>query len=480
MRDIAGGSNIDSLMSSGRVWDTTGTNWLTRKLFGEHLVDGRFDGYRLYADFYPDFQLGKDLNDNRWTNLDTRAIAIRGTISDNFSFSTEFYENQGKFPIYLDSYIRKNQIIPGQGYIKYYDPQTFDFAYASAIISYRPSKYLGITAGHGKNFLGDGYRSLMLSDVAFNYPYLKLTADIWRIKYMVMWAELQYIGSAKRLDRLPWDKKGSVFQYLDLAVTDRLSLGFFESFIWKEQDSTFYRGFDVNYLDPIIFLHPVGYSMGSPDNALVGLNWRYTLSEGSALYGQIMLDEFVVSHLIKNDGWWANKYGFQLGVKSLEPLKIRGLFAQAELNLVSPYTYAHMDPIKNHGHYQQSLEDPLGANFYEWIAIGEYTTGRYEFRVQGEYALYGVDSTAKSNVGQDIYKSYTTHTKELGNFIGQGIHTQLWYGQFQAAYVLNPVNNLRFEVSAVYRMLTSSIQSSRTLLVSVGLRGSFRNFYYDF
>ena len=477
---IAGGNNLDSLLSVGRVWDTTETNWLARRIFGEHLATAAEDGYRLYADFYPDFQLGQDFSDQRTTYLNTRGVAVGGSISEAFSFRTEFYENQAKFPTYIEALVRRDSIIPGQGYYKYYAPQAVDYGYASAVISWRPSRYLGIQAGHGKNFLGDGYRSLLLSDVAFNYPYFKLTADIWKIKYMCMWTEFQHITSPIRFDEEPWHKKGGVFHYLDLQITDRLSVGLFESMIWRQQDSALNRGFDLNYLNPIIFLHPVGYSLGSPDNYIVGVNWRYILVDGTALYGQGILDEFVIGELVKNRGWWGDKYGIQLGVKSAEPFNVPGLYAQAELNLVSPYTYAHMDPEKNHAHYRQSLEHPLGANFYEWIGIGQYAVGRCEFRLQCNYALYGVDSSATDNVGKVIYKSYLTRDHEYGNFIGQGIHTKLWYAQAQASYVLNPVNNLRLEASCTYRSTSSSIESTRSLLLSVGIRGSFRNLYYDF
>ncbi|MCX6138060.1 MAG: hypothetical protein NTV54_11255 [Ignavibacteriales bacterium] len=478
LRDLTVGNNVDSVLATGRVWDTTNTGSLSRKLFAEHLVDIVADDYRLYIDFYPDFQIGRDVEAERTTSVNTRAFGVGGSAGNAFSFRADFYDNQVKFPEYVDAIVRRDSIIPGQGYYKYSGTQTFDFAYASAVISYRPSRYLGVQVGQGKNFLGDGYRSLMLSDAAFNYPYLKLTADLWKIKYICMWTEFQHITSAAEPDA--WHKKSGVFHYLDVNITKRLSVGLFESMIWREQDSTGRRGIELNYLNPIIFLHPTGYSIGSPDNYLIGMNWRYIIADGTALYGQAMLDEFVIGELVKNRGWWGNKYGIQFGVKSAEPLNVRGLFAQAELNLVSPYTYAHLDPEKNHAHYRQSLEHPLGANFYEWLAIGQYSTGRYEFRLQCNYALYGNDSSATDNVGKDVYKSYVTRDHEYGNFIGQGIHTRLLYAQVQTSYLLNPMNNLRLEASCSYRSATSTIESSESLHVSFGIRGSFRNLYYDF
>jgi hypothetical protein len=479
LRDLAGGNTIDSILGIGRVVDTSEGSWLHRKIFSEHLLEVSTDDYRLYADFLPDFQIGRDMKDSRNTNLNTRGFAVGGSVSTNFSFTSEFYENQAKFPKYIDAFVRKYDVVPGQGAQKYYDPETFDFAYSSAVISYRPSKYLGVQGGQGKNFIGDGYRSLLLSDAAFNYPYLKLTADIWKMKYMCMWAEFQDIRNTSGSDIFPMDKKSGVFHYLDIHLTDRLSLGLFEGIIWLPEDSSHYRGFEWNYLNPIIFLRPVEYSIGSPDNVLMGLNLRYLVSSKTALYGQVLIDEMTVGEYIKNTGYWANKYGIQAGVKSFEPVNITGLFVQTEVNLASPYTYSHREPLKNYGHYNQSLAHPLGANFYESVTIAEYHAARFDLRGQVTVARYGDDSSAVS-YGKDIYKSYDLRAGDYGQYIGQGVKTNLLYADVRVAYVLNPITNLRFELGAAYRRLTSSVDSQESFTVTFGLRSSFRNLYYDF
>jgi hypothetical protein len=480
LRDLAESKTIDSVVSVGRVVDTTGGNWLYRKIFSEHLFEIVSDDYRLYADFLPDFVMGRDVAGSRNTVLNTRGFAFGGSITKNFSFTSEFYENQAKFPEYIDAFVRKFSVIPGQGYQKYYDPESFDFAYSSAVLSYRPSQFLGVQGGQGKNFIGDGYRSMLLSDAAFNYPFLKLTGDVWKLKYMCLWAEFQDItvnhGGG---DRFTWDKKSGVFHYLDMHVTNRLSLGFFEGIIWLPQDSTFKRGFEWNYLNPLIFMRPMEFSLNSPDNVVMGLNWRYLVSDRTALYGQVMIDEMTIGEYISNKGYWANKYGVQMGVKAFDPEGVAGLFLQTEVNLASPYTYSHREPLKNYGHYNQSLAHPLGANFYEWVSIAQYGFDRFDLRAQVNVAKYGDDSVGV-NYGKDIYKNYSTRVSDYGTFIGQGVKTNLLYADVRVAYVLNPLTNLRFELGAAFRRLSSPSTIQESMTVTFGLRSSFRNLYYDF
>ena len=204
------------------------------------------------------------------------------------------------------------------------------------------------------------------------------------------------------------------------------------------------------------------------------------MSNNAILYGQVLIDELTVGEYVANNGYWGNKYAVQVGAKSFDAFEIHHLFLQTELNVASPYTYSHLNPLKNYSHYNQSLTHPLGANFYEGIGIAEYSSGRFEYRLQANYALFGADSSQTSSVGKDIFRSYDLRVHDYGNYIGQGIRTTLLYLDARLSYVLNPLNNLRFEAVCSYRSLASTIESSRSLLFSVGLRGSFRNIYYDF
>ncbi len=465
--------------------DTTKRSWIYRKLFNEHLLEFRHEDYNVFIDFLPDFQIGKTHEGSRTTWLNTRGAIIQANIGRKFYFESSFFENQGKFPLYLDEYIRRNQIVPGQGGIKdYANNKAFDYNYASALLSYTPNKYLNITAGYGQNFIGDGYRSLILSDIQFSYPYLKLTGTLGSVQYTAMWAQFMDKHSkdfAQAYSDLGYYKKWGVFHFLDWNVSKRLTIGLFDAVIWPDADSSGRkRGFDWSYMNPIIFLRSAEFSEGSSDNALVGMNAKFKLLPKTTIYGQVVLDEFKLKEFFGGKGWWANKQSAQIGFRSFDLFRVNKLDLQGEFNIVRPYTYSYKSTLINYEHYNQSLAHPLGANFWEVLGIATYQLKRWYARGELMYSKYGDDPDSKTNYGHDISKPYTNRVNDYGNWIGQGIKTNLLYAQGTIAYVLNPKYNLRLETSLALRQLKNDLQKSNDLIFSIGLRSTFRQFYYDF
>ena len=62
-------------------------------------------------------------------------------------------ENQAIFPNYVDSYISKNKIVPGQGYARDFKKSGYDYAIASGYFSLDFSKIFTMQFGHGKHFI---------------------------------------------------------------------------------------------------------------------------------------------------------------------------------------------------------------------------------------------------------------------------------------------------------------------------------------
>lgn len=465
---------FDSVTSLSYKPNSSG--WLIRKLFNEHLVQVSKNDYQLYLDFLPDFQIGRDISNHQTTWLNTRGIQFGGRIGKMVSFHTNYYEVQGKFPNYLTNFINKNRIVPGQGYIKPFKINAFDYPNADGYISFTPDKHFTFQLGHGKNFIGDGYRSLLLSDNAFNYPFFKFVTTFGNIRLTNMWAQFTDFHNSPFTDTSAFPKKNGVFQYLDWSVSKRFTIGLFENIMWQP------RGFDLNYLNPIIVLRPIEFSEGSPDKVLIGINTSYKLANSYLLYGQLAVNEFRVNEIFKNNGYWANKYGTQLGVRAFDLFKINGLNTLIEYNSARPFMYSANQPIKNYAHYNQPLAHPLGSNFKEYIGIVNYNYKRLDLRAQFNYSIYGIDNPndPNSNVGNDIYKPYTTRSGNYGYFIGNGIKTNLYYTDIRVAYILNPKINLRLELGFVNRIETNSISHNNTNYITFGLRSSFRNFYYDF
>lgn len=476
--DLSDTSDRDSLFQSlfpaAKEWQSK--NWLYRKLFTEHLIEVKNADYSFYADFLPDLQIGKQGNKNLWLN--TRGVQVGGKIGKKFAFYSYFFENQGSFAQYYTFYSFNNKVVPGQGRTRPFGNDglygALDYNYSGGSISYTPSKYVNFQMGYDKNFIGDGYRSLLLSDNAFNYPFFKITATLGRVRYMAMWAQfIDFSDHEFGPVDTPLPKKYGVFHYLSWNATDRLSLGLFENVMWAN------RGFEAGYLNPIIFLRPVEFANGSPDKALLGLNASYKIADRYVAYGQFMLNEFRAKDVFSGKGHWANKQGGQLGIKGFDIFNVNNLYAQVEMNRVRPYSYSANDHFKNYGHYNQPLAHPFGANFQEWLGIVNYRYKRFDARLQLTSATYGLDPEGM-NYGKDIYKSYETRPSDEGLFIGNGIKTKLLYTNATLAYVLNPKNNLRLEIGYTYRKESNSQINDKQQMINIGLRSSFRNLYSDF
>ncbi len=448
-------------------WQTK--NWFFRKLFTEHLLELKKDDYELYLDFLPDMWVGKQGDRTIWNN--TRELAVGGRIGEKFSFNANVSENQGKYPLYVDAYIRANNVIPGRGNTKIYKEDGFDFSDASANLSYTPTEYLNIQAGYGKNFIGNGYRSLLLSDFAYNYPYLKLNGTLGPLSYSVMWAQFQDLEGKLEGD-VAYNKKYGVFHYLDWNVNDRLSLGLFENIIWEPRT-------EWSYFIPLLFLRPAEMKNGSPDKVLIGLNGSYKISDGFVAYGQGAINEFTFKEVFAGDGYWANKLGGQIGLRAFDLFEVANLNATAEFNTVRPYTYSARRRLMAYGHYNEPLAHPYGANFREFVGLLNYRYKRWTFSGHGNFAQYGLDVNGE-NYGKNIFLDYTTRKDDYGVKIGHGLKTDFLYMNATFGFLRNPKNNLRLEMGATLRRESNSEFTNRNRFITFGLRSSFKNIYWDF
>jgi hypothetical protein len=457
-------------------------SWLRRKVTEEHLLQINTPEYTVYADFLPDFQIGREFDESKTTWKNTRGFQVGGTIGKKFSFYTNGFENQGVFANYITEFIDSNQVVPSEMSGKF-TGKTKDWAYVSALLSFTPSKYINIALGYDKNFIGDGYRSMLLSDVAANYSFLRLRASLGNVQYQTIFAYMLDPGAPKLTsDRRLGDRgKWNAIQYLDWNVNNRLSLGFFQAVTWADAEPEGKRGFDFNYVHPFVFLRPIeGSNVKSPDKLRIGLNTKYELLEKTTIYGQFMFDEFTAKEIFAGNGYWANKWAAQIGVRGSDLFKVESLNYLAEFNTARPYTYAHYQRISGYSGMNQPLAHPLGANFREFLGILNYSYKRFDFQGQGTYARYGLDRD-NLNYGKSVFLDNYTHPNDYGNFIGQGVKTNLYFAELKTSYLLNPKYNLRLEVGGVYRRESSDgLASKNTQLITFGLRSTFRNLYQDF
>ena len=485
----------DSVIESN--YQSTYKKWYLRKTFSEHFIVLEGDDYKVIASPIINLSKGKELIDSKSTFTNSRGYLIEGDLGKKISFATSFVENQAIFPNYLDESIRKNNVVPGQGYARDFKKTGFDYAMSSGYVTYRPNNMFAVQFGHGKNFIGDGYRSLLLSDNTFNYPYLKIQTTFWKVQYTNLYAELMDINyfathGLPNWDQMGYPKKYMSAHYLSLNATKKLNISLYEAVIWRMNHAPGSSGFDVNYLNPIAMLRPIEFSVNSPDNVLVGVNTKYTF-ESSYMYGQLVLDEFSINDLRANDGFWANKIGYQLGYKIFDPFNIDRLTLQTEYNYVRPYTYAHHNPQQNYAHYNQPLAHPLGANFSELLFMANYKWKRFEIDAKIMFAKYGGDFKGDTvSYGSNVYFSTGNYAQEAG-LVGMGSGRPSDYGiemyqgnlttidckSLNVSYIINPYTNLKINLGLTLRNSHNDDEDVKSQFINFGIMSDLFNHYYD-
>ncbi len=336
-------------------------------------------------------------------------------------------------------------------------------------ITYNPNRFLSFQLGKDRHFWGDGYRSLYISDNSPSFPYFSTSVNIWKFKYTNMVAVMNDYAVGKY--SMPFQKY-SAMHILSWNASNRLNFNVFEAVVWARKDSSNSRALDINYLNPFIFYRPVEYTLGSPDNVLIGTGMHYRALKSTYIYGQLMLDEFLMKEIAKNRGWWANKHALQFGMKIFDLFNFSDLYLQLEYNHARPFTYSHSRPSINYGYLLQPLAHPAGANFREGLGIIRYAKGWWTASSYVSYLKYGAEPSGKT-VGSDIYISNNERIKynnaDFGHFIGQGILAQQFTQQFTISRMLQPSWGLAAECS-FRNVSTYSTTKSQQVYIMFGLK----------
>ena len=468
--------------------------WFGRKLWNENFFQIQGEDYWIAMNPLVDLRVGKSTpSDLSYTYQNTRGVQVQAGLGDKLVLTTTIYESQGQFADFYNQYARSIRpsggnpgIIPGIGIAKEFKENGFDFPSADANITYSPSKMINLQLGYGRNFIGDGYRSLLLGDAASPYPYFKINTTFWKIKYTNTYMWLKDVRDDVTADRT-YATKFMANHYLSWNVSNRLNLGFFESVIWTNSNN---RGFDANFVNPIIFYRTVEFNSSSRSgNAVLGLTAKYKFNNQINFYGQFLLDEFSLADIKKQKQSWKNKYGYQLGLKYFNAFNIPNLLLQVEYNHLRPYVYSHLDPITNYGHNNQSMGHPWGGNAREFIAIARYHKGRLFADAKLTYGIRGLDfdnDTDGFNYGGNIYKGYEDNRPfDTGVKIGQGNKTSIVIADLQAGYLVNPATNLKVFANYMYRSFnpeteTDLVKKNNMSWFSIGVRSDIFNWYFDY
>lgn len=417
--------------------------------------------FHITANPFLRLELGYDNGPGRRVFYNKRGVILTADIGKQFSIFTSFSENQAQFPEYLDPQIRTTRVIPQEGKARNFGAQSFDFSNIWAYFNYTPNEYFSLEAGNGKHFIGDGYRSLFLSDNAYVYPYVKATASFWRFRYQLIYAELQNDIRDRTDFALGVTRKFANFNYLSAEFTPWLQVGLFEGILWQRTGPGGNNEFDPNFLNPVIGIR--GLQKNLDANTLYGLNWKITLPRYVALYGQWMIDRF------PNKGFQHinNRMGMQAGIKYFDVGGVENLNMRLEYNRVRPYAYTARDSAMHYSQYDAPLAHPNGANFQEIAGSMSYRYGRFYTSLGVTWSKGGIDEVLVDSSGgivtslvsgSEILISNKFAPEKDGLTVGgTDQNYSLVHADFRAGAIINPKINLKVELGLVLRRTKATL-----------------------
>ncbi len=374
---------------------------------------------------------------------------------------------------YINTSIYTKNVSPSIGRLGLIPNQNNAINDLQGYITYTPNHFFNFMLGKGNHFWGDGYRSFLLSDNASSYPYFRIETSFWNVKYTNLYSSHTDISAGKAM------AKYSASHHLSWNVTKDINFGLFETVIWAGNDTLINRGFDINYVNPVIFYRPVEYAQGSNDNSIFGLNFKGRLKDDHLFYGQLVLDEFVLAELKSKKKWWGNKYAIQIGYKNYKLFNNPNLAFLIERNIARPFTYSHINGTLNYGHLNQSLAHPLGANFKETVAILSYKKNKWNFKEKVNFISLGADTSATS-FGSDIYKSYSTRNGDYNQKLLQGELHRIFYNEITVSYTLIEAIRLKSFVSLIIRNTQTKTTHQNDIFIKIGISTQLWNTYKDF
>ena len=466
---------LDSRTNSDSIYykDSKHYYWITQKIFKENFLIFKGQDFWVAVDPVLDLEGGTDFSADSLDLLywNTRGLRVQGKFFDKVAFSTVIYENQAMVPTYVSDFIdahgelrpsgnkykQENAVMPGYGRTKPFKTNGYDFAFGEGQVSIVPNQHFNIQFGNGNQFIGNGYRSLLLSDFAPNYPFAKFEGNFWngRIQYNAIYAIHQnlYRMPAFETVEATYERKIGTYHYLDIAITPNVQLGLFEGAQWKRSDSLGTVTPNWLFVNPVPFVNSAIMNKNdSTYNHILGLNFSWTFLK-NRLYGQFVYD--------------GPKLGGQIGLKSYD-LFVPKFDIQVEWNYAQAGVYYSSNKRYNYSHDNISLAHPLGSGFNELILGLSYEykeafiTNRTIY-----YSQISVDTNErKMNIVHDNFNSATST-------IGGSYQTLI--NNLEIGYRFNKRYNLQAVMGWFFRNGSGPGPDTHTNYIYAGIRTRLRN-----
>ncbi len=333
-----------------------------------------------------------------WKKFFWRATAVTGI------------NNNTNVLISTNSYFLSN---PNSKYGAYLDLRTR--------LSYTPNEVFNFQIGIDHNYFGEGARSLWQGDYGVPNPFGQIKVNFWRIQYDILYQFMR-----ENIDG-SWRSKYATTHHLSVNATRWLNVSLFESVIFRPKTDGLNRGYELEYLNPVIFLRPQEYAIGSSDNVLMGLAITAKIKR-TTIYSQVAIDELNFAEIRKDHTYWGNKLGYQIGVKGHFITKNKWKhFYRVEANLIRPFTYTHIDSMHAYGHQGRPIAHPNGANLIELLTEYNLQINRWNMGLFARLLYQGPEGKLNQTNGGDIYFPYIYRNGDYGHTMAQGANENPMY-----------------------------------------------------
>lgn len=446
---------------------------LTEILFKKHLLEASGKNYYLTISPIADLNIGKDFKDtlDRRIFQNTRGLIVEGDIYQKFSFSTAFYENQARFTQYETNYYSsigelypnqsngtytvQNAVIPGSARTKPFKVDGFDYGFAYGNLIYKPHPAILLTAGNSSQFIGDGHRSILLSDNSVPTPFFRGTFRI-SDKLEFNYSRMRLINLIRKpvstTVEAYYETKAYSVNYLTFKPTDRMSISLFEGIMWSKGDSIISKRVHPLFYNPLPLIAEFTVDKQSLNNVL-GINLSSLPFKNTRFYGQFAIGDLNV-----------RKLAYQLGFRGYNYFGMKEFMIQLEFNAASSSMYLSENQRLNYSGYNLPLAHVKGNGFKELILRANYSHKRVYADLKSIfYSLNDFRSTA-------ILPVKTNELEHNGS---------IFFQEIEIGYRFNTKVNLT--TFASWKVRSVSFNTDQKLsLFSIGLRTGIINHYNDF
>lgn len=444
----------------------------TEILFKKHLIEAKGKDYYITISPAIDITKGKDLNDTLERKLfqNTRGVHAEGDLFNNFSFSTSFYENQSRNTLYESQYYnalgelypnggkykRQNAVIPGAGRTKSIEDGGFDYAYAIGYIVYRPFKQLSIRAGNNQQFIGDGYRSVLLSDNSSGAPYFRID---WAFhpKFRFTYHRARLLNLLRKPTSSSvesyYGPKGFAVNYFTYMPTEKINISLFEGTVWNKGDSIISKSCHPLYYNPIPGISGLALKDKNEVYTLLGVNAAWQIFDHHRIYTQFAFADYDFSDI-----------AYQIGYRGYNFFGLNDLMLQVEYNYAAPNTYIAKNPRLSYSHFNLPMAHVKGAGFSELVIRANYEFKRIYASLSSNFI------TTKDHNDRSLLAIYDDLELSSEN---------ISYNSLELGYRFNRMMNLCVFGRFTYRTTTKeNVEDAQ--LVEVGISTPLVNHYKDF